>query len=203
VDFPALKAELAARGFDYLSDARLGQFVNAGRQKVDNHALWPYRKTTATGTAPLAVSDLGVIEAVVDVPLSYPLQPASLQGLLADYGDLTLTGAPAYFYVASPSGVPTVVVYPTSTHAILVNYWRRCPDLASSATPLSPPDYHMIIVDVAAQYAYMDSDNFTEAQQLQGWVDQRLQDMTDDLLGGQQIWGPQDVQPLTGSSVDG
>jgi hypothetical protein len=36
VQFSALKQELSDRGFDELSDTRLGQFINQGRAELDN-----------------------------------------------------------------------------------------------------------------------------------------------------------------------
>jgi hypothetical protein len=47
--FAELKTELAARGFDHLSDTRLGQYVNQARAELDGMHMWPYREDSATG----------------------------------------------------------------------------------------------------------------------------------------------------------
>jgi hypothetical protein len=62
--------------------------------------LWPYRLTTASGAAPLTITDLGVIEEVVDTAQSsLPLHFVSRRNLLDAYSILTTTGSPQWFYV--------------------------------------------------------------------------------------------------------
>src|SRR5690242_16353463 len=99
--FTTAKAELAARGFDTLSDTRLGYFFNQGRAELDNMYTWPYRLASASGASPLTVTDLGSIEEVADSSRagSPALQYADRRALKDAYGDLTITGAPAFFYV--------------------------------------------------------------------------------------------------------
>lgn len=203
MNFSDLRTELAARGFDSLSATRQGYYVNAARQRLDNLRLWPYREKGVTGTAPLAVSDLGTIEAVTNETSHYQLRPASYQALLDAFGDLSTPGLPEYFYVAWVNGSPEVATYATNGNTIGVQYWRRTPDLvADGDVPLAPADYHMLIVDMAVQRAYLDSDNFGAAQALDSWVQGRMAEMVNSLLGGQQIAGPQDFMAVTGESVD-
>lgn len=204
MNFAALKTELAARGFDYLTDARRGQFINDARAELDNGSKWPYREASVTGTAPLIVSDLGRVEAVTNESMHYQLRPGSYQALLDEFGDLSLTGLPVLFYVAQPAGEPVIATYATNGDTIGVQYWKRTPMLsADEDTPLAPADYHLLIVDMATVRAYMDRDNYQGAQSLQGWVDRRLAQMQNDLLAGRQDAGPQDSTALLGFSVDG
>lgn len=203
MNFTALQAELVARGFDSLTATRQGQYINAARQRLDNAHRWPYRLTVATGTAPLAISDLETVEAVVNTTSNYQLAPASYETLIDTFGDLSVAGLPEYFYVDWSTGTPRIVTYATNTNPISVRYYKRTPDLsAGSDTPLAPADYHMLIVDMAVQRAYLDSDNLGAAQSLDSWVQARMADMVSSLLGGQQIAGPADVFSLSDASVD-
>jgi hypothetical protein len=204
LNLTALQAELAARGFDFLSTARQTQFLNAARRQLDYHALWPYRLTTASGTAPLTIADLQTVKRVQNSTLKYEVTPRTEESLLDEFGDLTFTGSPIFFYVDTSTGANRIVTFPVNSDTIQVRYYKRTTDLSSgSDSPASPSDYHMLIVDMAVQMAYMDSDNYVEAQQLQGWIDAQLADMRGDLLGGMQVAGPGEFQALTGNSVDG
>jgi hypothetical protein len=200
MNFAALKTELAARGFDGLSATRLGYYINDARQQLDNSHLWPYREASVTGTAPLSVSDLGTIEAVTNESAHYPLTPATYQVLLDSFGDIGIAGMPEFFYVAWNNGTPEVATYATNGNTIGVQYWRRTPDLvADGDTPLAPADYHQIIVNLAVQRAYLDSDNIGAAQGLDAWVQARMADMVQSLLGGQQIAGPGNFSAMNGA----
>lgn len=203
MNFTALKAELAARGFDHLSDTRLGQYVNWGRAELDDLYRWPYREAAVTGTAPLIVTDLGVIEAVTNETSHATLQPADFRGLLEDYGDLSLSGTPSSYYVSWATGVPEVATYPASTNTIGVQYWKVTPDLsAGTDTPLAPTRFHGLIVDLAVRRAYRDRDNHQAAEQLQVEIDRQVQTMIGALLGGQQVQGAGLYMQVTGASED-
>lgn len=194
--FAELKQELADRGFDgILTDPRLGSFINRALVQLDGRNLWPYREATTTGSAPLAIADLGVPGEVIDVTTSCPLSHRSLPELQAAYGDMTVAGAPCFWYVTYTSGTPTFNTFPTTTGQITVQYWKTTTALSDDADePLVPEGYRMLLVDMAAVMAYKDSDNFTSAQALQADVDRQVQDMTAELLNG---YG-QVVVPLNG-----
>ena len=195
MDFEALKNELAGRGFNHLTDAQRGVDINDARQRIDHMYLWPYRETSVTGIAPLYVDDLGTIEAVTNETGDYALMPTDYRTLL-DSGDTAAVGAPQMFYVGSGNIVAT---YPTDTSASIgVQYWKITSDLTSDADePLAPARFHMLIVDMAAQRAYMRTDNYGAAQALQPFIDQQLGAMVETLLGGQQIAGPQGWTSVT------
>jgi hypothetical protein len=205
VNFAALKQELADRGFSYLSDTRRGIFINQARQRLDNHALWPYRLTTNTGTGNRTIADLSVVKRVRNSTLNYEIVPRSEESLLDEFGDLALTGSPAFFYVDTSAGSNVVTLYPSNaSDTIQVRYYKRTTDLVNSTdTPLAPADYHYLIVEWAAVLAYRDSDNFAEAQQQRAAVDDMLAEMRSDLLGGMQVAGPAEFQALSGNSFDG
>lgn len=193
--FATMKTELSDRGFDELSDTRLGYFINQGRAELDNAALWPYRLTSASGASPLTVADLGTIEEVANSALtgSPTLDYADRRSLRDSYGDLTLTGAPAFFYV--DNGV--VRTYPVGG-TLAVRYYKRTPDLTGTQVPLAPADYHLLYVDFAARWAAKDGN---QPDGLSGDILRQLQVMVGDLLGGQQIVGS-DLAPVSGESCD-
>lgn len=182
MDFNALKTELAARGFDYLSDTRRGYFINAARHELDMLELWPYRLAEATGAAPLTISDLGTIQDVIDTGNgSYPLAAIEFGELRQAYNDLSVTGTPSYYYV--DNGVlRTFMVGGT----LSVRYYKRPADLSGSTDmPLSPTAYHMLIVDMASRWAQKDSDNSVVIPTLSSEIERQLATMRNDLLAGQ------------------
>jgi hypothetical protein len=142
------QAGLSDRGFDELSDTRLGSFINQGRAELDNLYCWPYRLTSASGASPLTITDLGTIEEVADTSQSGspPLDYADRRSLRDSYGDITRTGSPAFFFI--DNGV--VRTYPVGG-TLAVRYYKRTPLLVADAdTPLAPVDYHLLYVDFAA-----------------------------------------------------
>lgn len=176
MDFTALKQELSDRGFAHLSDTRRGTYINAARAELDRMYLWPWREASATGTAPLTISDLAAVESVINTSQSNAvLTPIDFRTLQEAFGDLSVAGTPTYYYTARPSS-PEVAVYPTSsTDVIGVQYWKVTPDLsAGSDTPASPSEAHYTIVDLAVRRAYRDSDNHTEAEAIQSEIDRAI-----------------------------
>lgn len=176
MDFAALKAELVARGFDSLTSARQGTLINQARAEFDRSFLWPWRESSATGTSPLVISDLGTIEKVINTSnSSAPLAKVDYQSLVEAYGDLSLSTTPLYYYVAWPNGVPEVCTYPANSDTIGVQYWKVTPDLsADSDTPASPSECHYVIVDMAVRRAYRDNDDHEAAAALQPEIDNAI-----------------------------
>ena len=151
---------MAARGFTYLNDGgagltRLKRMIVDAMHDLDDSERWPYLAASTSGAAPLTVSDLDGVERVTQN--QEPLQASSRDVLLELYGDLTVAGTPAYYYLASPT---VVSVYPASTASINVTYWKVGPDLSSgSDVPLMPDRFRSAIVERACAYAYRDNDD--------------------------------------------
>lgn len=144
---------------------------------------WPYREELASGTSPLAITDLGQIETVNNTTQTYPLCETTRNDIYQWYGTLTLSGNPYYWYRTSEAGVPTVTTYPANSDTITVQYWQKTPELvADDDEPLSPSTYHMLIVDLAVQMAYRDSDNHASAEALWGEINRQTLEMIEDLL---------------------
>ena len=199
-----IRAAVAGRGFDHLPSSQVDADINDVRELLDHMYLWPYREASATGPAPLSIGDLGTVEAVLDLDLDVPLRPAKWGWLLSMFGDLSLTGSPEFFYVATPDGTtPAVATYPVGSGSIGVQYYKVTSSLdVDSDEPEAPDRFHSLLVDMAVQRAYMRTDQFQAAQALQPFVDQRLSVMVGQLLGGQQIAGPSDVVPILDGSCD-
>lgn len=174
MDFSELVDELQARGFSDLTDARAGVYINNARAELDRMYLWPWRETSITGTAPISIADLAVIEAVTNETLDYRLPAVQFRDALDMWGDLSITGTPSVYYTASPLGVPAVATYPTGTDTIGVQYWKVTVDLTGTQDPASPSEAHYLIVDMAVQRAYRDKHNHEAANALQAEIDRQL-----------------------------
>ena len=154
LDFSTLKTELSDRGFSRLTDARLGYYINAARAELDRMYLWPWRESSVTGTSPVSVSDLAVIEAVTNETQDYQLEVRQWRELQQQYGDLSASGDPEFYYTARPAGVLTVATYRTNSDSIGIQYWKVTADLSASGDePAGPDEAHLLIVDIAQQRA--------------------------------------------------
>jgi len=182
MDFSSLKEELAARGFNYLEDTRRGYFINQGRHELDMTELWPYRITTVTGNSPVTVGSLGTVVDVIDTSRgSVPLSPIEFGELRQSYNDLTVVGAPTFYYV--DNGI--LRTFPVGG-SLSIRYYIRPADLAGSTDmPLCPTQYHMLIVDLASRWAQKDSDNEVMLPVLSSEIERQIATMRLDLLGGQ------------------
>ena len=175
-DLASLRTELAARGFDYLSDTRKGNFLNDGYHEVCEYMPWPFLRTTLTGTAPLAIADIEHVLSVYDTTNLYMLQSADNRDL-----ETSVAGTPTYYYLDGD----TLKVEPTNTAASLRVVYIKVPaDLAATTdTPLVPSRFRSLIVDIAQIKALAeDSDNAELAAALQPRLDAKLVRMRDGLM---------------------
>jgi hypothetical protein len=194
--FATLQTELSDRGFARLTTTRLGYFINQARADLDGFRPWPYRLTTASGAAPLTITDLGTIESVVDTANnSNQLEFVSRQNLLDYYGIITTTGTPSFYFI--DNGI--VRTYPVGG-TLSVRYFKATPDLTGVQVPLAPPEFHFLIVDMAEQRAHRSKGDIATANALQPYIDQQLQGMVEDQFG--QTQGSDFVQTITGASED-
>lgn len=159
--FSDMQTEVFARGFAPLNDsgaglARVARWVNDSAHEIDDLELWDYRRASTTGTAPLSISDLGVIGAVVDGGNLNALVPTSIHDLEGQFGDLATTGTATYYYLNNGA----ITVYPVSSNTLTVKYFKVAPDMsANSDTPLMPDRFRMAIVERAVAKAYLDNDD--------------------------------------------
>lgn len=152
--FTNLKTELSDRGFSDLSDTRLGRYINAARADLDRMYLWPWREKSVTGTAPVTVSDLAVVEAVTNETQDYQLEVRQWRELQQQHGDLSAVGDPEFYYTSRPAGSLVVATYRTNSDTIGIQYWKTTADLSgASDEPDSPDEAHLLIVDIAQKRA--------------------------------------------------
>lgn len=203
-DFSTLRTQFYNRGFENWNDAgsllaECKRLLNEAMHQIHDEydGAWPFLEATATGSAPLTISDLGTIESVWDSTNSRFLDPADRRFLIERYedGPLDDTGTPAWFYVANGS----VKVYPVASNSLSVRYWKVASDLSADGdTPLMPTRFHTAIVDLAVAAAHRLNSNEGEAQTAQGEAQRKVETMASRLLGGQQLAGPQHIAPLSG-----
>lgn len=177
-----LRAEVRARGFDYLPNDRINQFLNVAMHEVCEAADWPFLEATATGTPPLTINDLRTVESVEDTASGRKLLPIDRRDLTDRYRDLTVTGDPCWYYL---DGTNIVDVFPRGG-TLRVRYFKTVTDLASdSDTPVIPGRYQYIIIDwaVARCFAANDEPSHAEAARQEG--DRIMAMMRESLLGWQ------------------
>lgn len=197
-----LLTEFYARGFDYLNDGGAGvtratRWINDAMHAIDEIDRWPYLEATASGAAPLSVTDLGEIETVVDTTTNTVLEYMSREAVVDYYTDPSATGTPSVYYV---TGGNTVAVYPTRTSgSITVRYFKTGPDLSSgSDAPLMPDRFRMAIVEYAVAAALRDKSNYQEAAAASQAGDLIVARMRDRFA----LQAGPDRQILTGASDD-
>lgn len=181
-----LRTELARRGFDYLTDAALGQYINdAYRIDICEAEEWPFLRSSTSGTAPLTTSDLRTVESVIDTTQGLRLMPLDTREI-TNYldTDLTTTGAPVYYYLSASQ---TISVYPANTSdTISVRYWKVATVLSADADePVFDSRWHSLIVDAAVARAYEDDDEWDAAQVASDRFGRRLDAMRASLLAYQ------------------
>ena len=197
-DFTTLQADLFARGFDYLNDggiglARVKRWINVAMQEVDSAALWPYLLGSTTSAAPVTISDLRRVESIQDTGSGYMnLAYRDRRLLVEDYGDLTQTGNPEWFYFSSQTQVS---VFPANTtNSLLVRYYKFAPDLVNTSdTPLMPDRFRPIIVELAVAKAYREDGDVQDEQDAMQEYQRLLQVMVRELLNPQ-VQTPQYVR---------
>lgn len=160
------RAELAARGFDYLLPGRMNIMLNDARNAFEDVYPFPWLEAAVTGTAPLTIADLKHVLFVQDTTNDTELLGLPVQQIAQLGDDLALPGLPTHWWL---DGLTTLNVWPVSTSAqLLVRYVKESPELAGDLdTPLIPVRYHNTWVDLAVVRAYLDSDNFAAASALQ------------------------------------
>lgn len=173
------RAEVIARGFDYLTAARINNYLNRSLASLSAEASWPWLEGTLTGPAPVALTgtvDVRAIQSCVDSSSQTVLVPIDRRTLTDSYPDLTTVGSPIYWY---REGLGTLSVYPTNTtDVLLVRYIAYEPQLTVDVnSPLLPVRHHNVWIDRAVYEAYVDSDNFEAATVLKNKIDGEVMEM--------------------------
>jgi hypothetical protein len=170
VNLAEARAELSARGFDYLGAPRQTLMLNDALQEIEDFWEWPWLRKTVTGTAPLQITDLKTVLKVYDSTGN------EITGI-SDYDafDTTTTGTPTNWWIDDTSGTPTLIAYPVGSATFTVRYERDQTTLsADNDSPDIPTRYARVWIDLAVALAYEDSDNFAAASAIRNRAMQRL-----------------------------
>jgi len=164
--FLQLQTEFYARGYDYLNDGGAGAtrakaWINQAYLELCEEEAWPFLLTTATGTAPLAVADIGRVLSVIDTANgSNPLDEVDEDELMDDFQPITTTGVPMYFYVDDT----TIRTYPVGG-TLSVRYYKIPALLSANGDIAIVPDRFVnLIVDGAVRRAQNDNDDYSNAR---------------------------------------
>lgn len=173
MDFQGCQNEVFYRGFEYLNDAgtglaRVKRWVNEAYQELCGEAEWPFLETTASGTAPLSVTDLRRVLSCYSSTDSLPLTMVSREWIVQTFASTTSpTTLPRWFYVDAGT---SVAIFPAAaTKTISVRYIKYPTELSANGdTPVVPARYHELIVQGAVRRAYEDADDYQNAQNVEG-----------------------------------
>ena len=181
MNFAALLDEVNDRGYNYISDTRLGRYVNQSYKSICNRAAWPFLRATTTGTAPLTISDLRAVLNVVDTTTNAKLYHADRRHLIESVDtSLTTTGTPTYWYQESRT---VIKVYPANTTDTLSVHYLKVPaTLSGTDAHLIPDEFEDLIIDGAVIRALKDNDELDAAASLQQFYNEGLREMMDALL---------------------
>jgi hypothetical protein len=185
VNLNDLQTELYASGFQYLQvetggTARATRWINQSYQELCDLENWPFLETTATGTSPLAITDLSMIESVLDATNKTKLEAVRWQDLTDSYPDLTTVGAPIFYYLTAGT---TVNTYPAASVSLSVRYYKNPTDLANAGdTPIIPTAFHDLIVLGAWRRALLDDSGAGDYQFIQQEWTSRVNVMRASLL---------------------
>lgn len=170
------RQELGDRGFNgILSASRMNFILNRAVADFEYFYDWPWLRKTATGAAPLTISDLRHVRKVQD---SNGRQYFGLDD--SEDVDLTETGSPTGWWIDETSGSPVVTAYPVGAVTFTVYYVSTSANLtADTDTPKIPVSRHGIWIDLAVVRAYQDRDNFAAANALRQSVQADLQNLVE------------------------
>jgi hypothetical protein len=168
--------ELMARGFDYLPQPRQTLMLNDAKNRFEDTWEFPWLYATTQGPAPLPITDLKYV-LTVKTQTDVELLGIDIRGLAQNGTDLTQAGAPQCWYLTDGT-LTTMRTWPVAETTLNVVYIRESPELVNPTdTPLIPPRYHPVWIDLAVIQALQDSDNYIAAQALQADVAVRLNEL--------------------------
>lgn len=169
--FADLRTELASRGYDYLETTRLNRYLNRAYAMLCDEYPWPFLEATATGSAPLTISDLGQVLSVVNTTTGDELIGADQRVITSTDPAGTATGNPTSWYLKA--GV--INVYPNTAASLSVRYISAPSDFTSdTAEPLIPQRYRNLITDAAVYLALKDNDETGAAAELKALYDMEV-----------------------------
>ena len=180
MDLQAIRDEVKARGFDYLSSTRLDYFINRAYNSIAGRANWPFLQATASGTSPLTISDLRQVLSVKGNTVGM-IRGEDARNVLERDPNLEVVGTPERWTLP---GENTVTLWPASaSETITVRYLKVPASLsASTDTPIIPARFHYALVDGAVLFALRDDDEHGQAMELRASWEADIREMKGALL---------------------
>jgi hypothetical protein len=183
-----IRTEVQARGYDYVSNARVNAFVNTAQNEICAYMPWPFLETSASGTSPLTITDLGAVLSVSDSASDTALTGMDRRNVVAIDADLSYTGTPEIWWAENN----TITVWPgSSTDSVTVRYIKIPTQLSADGDePVIPTRYQDLIVHGAVLQAKLDDDEYEAYQVLRQVWQTRIDQMVQELMGQNQS-GPE------------
>lgn len=172
-----IRAEVQARGYDYVAAARINDWIKQSYRLVCAMEPWSFLESEVTGAAPLTITDLSQVLYVVSG--AQTLRAMDYRDIRDQDPGLDDVGDPVSWYLKNNE----INVWPTSNNEVWVRYLRTPPALSNdSATPLIPDAFQEILIDMAVVRGLKDNDEYEQASNLQVLVDGSIQAMKDALI---------------------
>lgn len=194
-----LRTEVQARGYDYVSNARVNAFINTAQNEICAYMPWPFLTTSVTGVSPLTITDLGAILSVVDSTSDQSLTGVDRRNVTALDADLSALGTPEVFWLENNA----VTVWPGHATDTVTVYYVKIPTqlVADADEPVIPVRYQDLIVQGAVMQAKLDNDEYQAYQALQQVWQRRIDQMVQDLMYRNQS-GPELMQVTSPTARD-
>lgn len=178
-DLAELRTQLRERGFDFLTDPECDRLLNASYQEICDLEDWPFLADTATGAAPLTISDLRTVTSVWEPSLRRRLDLTSHDDLTRRGLDVSTAGSPCEYWI---DGLDTVRTWPVGGN-LSVRYIKTPDALVNpDDEPVIPARFRDVIVTGAARVAATDQSAGVDADALGKEYDRRLDVMRQVLL---------------------
>jgi hypothetical protein len=174
--FQQIRAEVEARGYQYIPQERLDGWIRQAYEWVCAQEPWPFLETETTGAAPLTISNLSQV-----LWIGYDdvvLRGTDLRDIRDRDPDLDDTGDPTHWYLDGN----TIKTWPTSDKTLYVRFIQKPPTFTDVDEPLIPSAYQEVIIDGAVMRGLKDNDEYDTAQALQAGIDRDVQAMRDALM---------------------
>ena len=186
-----LRAEVLARGFDYLDDTagatRLTRAINTAVSKVCRQDSWPFLQATGSGDGELAIG--AFYHHPEDVRCdNRPLLRRTRQELAREGADFTRTGCAHSYFVDDGD---TIVPFPLD-EGVISAVWRHRPDKLVNGDDVCivPSDYDDVVIDAAVRELEKDRHNWSAVQALAVEFETQIAEMRDSLLEHQAFVTP-------------
>ena len=173
-------------GFDDLNDAgtgltRVKRVINEAMHEINGLHDWAFTAASASGAAPLTVSDLHKVIDVTDSTNDTKLRHIDRAALTDFYPDLPTSGTPSVYWL---DGLTTLRVYPLNTSVtISVRYHKYAADLSADGDePLIPDRYRPVLIYRAAAKLHRYRENFEAAAALDGEAERLISQMREALI---------------------